>query len=225
MRYLSNLDPWASPRASGRSIRRSFWLVTASSRRRRHGGCRETGLPLPHRGRPPRGRATAAVTLAGSGRQQPFWSHRRHQLRQQLPMPSMSAGRLARSSGVAGHGLVQSAEGLLDAGIDLVRTTAALACSRWLGRELGQPCPGLVGDRAGLVALGAVEAILRVGLRGVGHGDHPGSRSGRAARPPPRSEGNFQAPARARCTLCLLPGRVNPATDVTSRVDFTSNIR
>jgi hypothetical protein len=75
----------------------------------------------------------------------------------------MSAGRLARSSGVAGHGLVQSAEGLLDAGVDVVSTVGAvLACSRWLGRELGEPCPGLVGDRAGLVALGAVEAIIWV---------------------------------------------------------------
>ena len=133
-------------------------------------------------------------------------------------MRSMSAGRLARSPGVAGYGLVQSAEGLLDAGVDLVRTLGvALACSGWLGRWLGEPCAGLVGDRAGLVALGAVEAIIRVGLRGVGHGDHPGSRSGWAARPAPRSEGNFQAPARARCTLCLLPGRVNPASAVTSR--------
>jgi hypothetical protein len=220
MRYLTNLDPWATPRASGRSIHRSFWLVTASSRRRRHGGCRETGLPLPHRGRPPRGRATAAVNLAGSG------SAATLLVVQAPPAPptttmrplSASAGRLARSSRVAGHGLVQSAERLLDAGIDLVRTTgAALACSRWLGRELGQPCPGLVGDRAGLVALGAVEAIIRVGLRGVGHSDHPGSRSGRATRPAPRSEGNFQAPARARFTLRLLPGRVNPASAVTSR--------
>jgi hypothetical protein len=84
----------------------------------------------------------------------------------------------------------------LDAGIDLVRTLgAALACSGWLGRELGEPCAGLVGDWAGLVALGAVEAIIRVGLRGVGHGDHPGSRSGWAAKPAPRSEGNFQASA------------------------------
>jgi hypothetical protein len=111
-------------------------------------------------------------------------------------MRSMSANRPARSPGVAGHGLVQSAEGLLDAGIDLVRTLgAALACSGWLGRELGEPCAGLVGDWAGLVALGAVEAIIRVGLRGVGHGDHPGSRSGWAAKPAPRSEGNFQASA------------------------------
>jgi hypothetical protein len=133
-------------------------------------------------------------------------------------MRSMSAGRLARSPGVAGHGLVQSAEGLLDAGIDLVRTLgAALACSLWLGRELGEPCSGLVGDWAGLVALGAVEAIIRVGLRGVGHGDHPGSRSGWAAKPAPRSEGNFQASAWARCTLRLLADRVNPASDVTSR--------
>jgi hypothetical protein len=75
----------------------------------------------------------------------------------------MSAGRPARSSGVAGHGLVQPAEGLLDAGVKLVRTMGAiLVCSGWLGRELGQPCPRLVGDRAGLVALGAMEAIIRV---------------------------------------------------------------
>jgi hypothetical protein len=133
-------------------------------------------------------------------------------------MRSMSAGRLARSLRVAAHGLVQSAEGLLDAGVDLVRTLgAALACSLWLGRELGEPCSGLVGGWAGLVALGAVEAIIRVGMRGVGHGDHPGSRSGWAAKPAPRSEGNFQASAWAGCTLCLLAGRVNPASDVTLR--------
>jgi hypothetical protein len=49
----------------------------------------------------------------------------------------MSAGRLARSSGVACHGLVQLAEGLLDAGVDLVRTMGAvLDCRRWFGREL-----------------------------------------------------------------------------------------
>jgi hypothetical protein len=72
----------------------------------------------------------------------------------------MSANRRPRSPGVAGNGLVQSAEGLLDAGVDLVRTQGAVL--DWLGRELGQPCPGLVGDRAGLVALGAVEAIIWV---------------------------------------------------------------
>jgi hypothetical protein len=52
--------------------------------------------------------------------------------------------------------------GLLDAGVEVVRTLdAVLDCSGWLGRWR-QPCPGLVGDRAGLVALGAVEAIIRV---------------------------------------------------------------
>jgi hypothetical protein len=50
----------------------------------------------------------------------------------------MSAGRPARSSGVAAHGLVQFAEGLLDAGVDLVSTVGAVRDgSRWLGRELG----------------------------------------------------------------------------------------
>src|SRR4029450_12698915 len=82
--------------------------------------------------------------------------------------------------------------------------------------ELGEPCSGLVRDRARLLALGAVEIIIRVGLRGVGHGDHPGSRSGWAARPASRSEGNFQTPARARCNLCLLPGRGNRVGDVSS---------
>jgi hypothetical protein len=49
----------------------------------------------------------------------------------------MSAGRLARSSGVAGHGLVELAEGLLDAGVDLIRTMGAvLDCRRWFGRQL-----------------------------------------------------------------------------------------
>ena len=41
----------------------------------------------------------------------------------------MSAGSLARSSGVAGNGLVQLAEGLLNAGFDVARTMrAVLAC-------------------------------------------------------------------------------------------------
>jgi hypothetical protein len=167
-------------------------------------------------------RATAAVILARSGSaatllvvQAPTSSAASYPY---VLIRSVSAVRSTRSPGVAGYGLVQSAEGLLDAGVEVVRTLGAvLDCSGWLGRWLGEPCAGLVGDRAGLVALGAVEAIIRVGLRGVGHGDHPGSRSGWAARPAPRSEGNFQAPARARCTLRLLPGRVNPASDVTSR--------
>jgi hypothetical protein len=47
----------------------------------------------------------------------------------------MSAGRRARSSGVAGHGLVQLAEGLLDAGFDVARTMrAVLDCRSWFGR-------------------------------------------------------------------------------------------
>src|SRR5512132_4035335 len=124
----------------------------------------------------------------------------------------MSAGRPARSSGVAGHGFVQFAEGLLDAGVELVSTVGAVRDgSGWLGRELGQPCPRLVGDRTRLVALGAVEAIIRVWIRGVGHGDHPWSRSGWAARPAPGSEGERRGVGPDRCTLCLLPGRVNPA--------------
>jgi hypothetical protein len=57
--------------------------------------------------------------------------------------------------GVARHGLVQFAEGLLDAGVEVARTLGAvLACRCWFGRLLGQPCPGLVGDGAGPVALG-----------------------------------------------------------------------
>jgi hypothetical protein len=129
---------------------------------------------------------------------------------------SMSAGRLARSSGVAGHGLVQFAEGLLDAGVDIVSTVGAvLDCSRWLGRWR-QPCSGLVGDRAGLVALGAVEAIIRGWRRGVGHGDHPGSRSGWAARPAPRSGGTSR---RRPGPLYPLPpaGSRRPAGDVIYR--------
>jgi hypothetical protein len=129
----------------------------------------------------------------------------------------MSANRPARSPGVAGHGLVQSAEGLLDAGVEVVRTVGAvLVCSRWLGRWLGQPCPGLVGDRAGLVALGTVEAIIRVWNRGVGHGDHPGSRSGWAARPAPRSEGTSRRRPGRPHTLSSA-GSSRPAGAVTSR--------
>jgi len=79
----------------------------------------------------------------------------------QLPMFSMSAGGPARSSGVAGHRFVQFAEGLLDAGVELISTLGAvLDGSGWLGRRWRQPGPGLVGDRTRLVALGAVEAII-----------------------------------------------------------------
>ena len=94
------------------------------------------------------------------------------------------------------NGLAQPAEGILNAGFDLARTVGAvMACRCWLGRWLGQPCAGLVGGWAGFVALGAVEAIVRVWMQGVGHGDHPGSRSEQTARPAPRSGGNFEAPA------------------------------
>ena len=129
----------------------------------------------------------------------------------------MSAGRPARASGLAYHGLVQVAEGLLDAGVDVVRTPGAVrAWSCWFGRWLGQPCPGLVGDRAGLVALGARKAIVEVWRRGVGHGDCPGSRSGRAVRPAPRSGGVRGARLEQ---LYLLPraGSSRPAGDVTAR--------
>lgn len=150
----------------------------------------------------------------GSGPAQPPGRAGANQLRRQLPsalIRSVSANRSARSPGVAGYGLVQSAEGLLDAGVEVVRTLGVvLDCSGWLGRWLGEPCAGLVGDRAGLVALGAVEAIIRVGMRGVGHGDHPGSRSGWAARPAPRSEGNFQAPARGSLYPPPLAGPSQP---------------
>ena len=156
------------------------------------------------------GDGSGPAVTSGSSRRQPARPPATY-------LRSMSAGGPARSSGVAGHGLVQSAEGLLDAGVDFVGMLGvALACSGWFGRGLGEPCAGLVGDWAGLVALGAVEAIIWVGLRGVGHGGHPGSRLGWAARPAPRSEGNFQASAWAGCTLRLLLGRVNPASPVTS---------
>jgi hypothetical protein len=137
----------------------------------------------------------------------------------------MSAGRLARSSGVAGHGLVQVAEGLLDAGVEVVSTAGAvLDCSRWLGRWR-QPCSGLVGDRAGLVALGAVEAIIRGWRQGVGQSDHPswvavrvGGQAGAEVR------GNVEAPARAAvpsasCRVEATCGCRNLA------VDFAENLR
>ena len=74
----------------------------------------------------------------GLGRQQPSGSSRRQPATPaNYPFAPTSAGRLARSSGVACHGLVQLAEGLLDAGVDLVRTMGAvLDCRRWFGREL-----------------------------------------------------------------------------------------
>ena len=219
------LNPLPPPRAAGiLSTGQAPWLVPCwQVRAGPAGGSRYGGgviLARPAASWSPASRwAIRGGDGDGSGPAATSESSRRQPApRPATQMRSMSAGRLARSLRVAAYGLVQSAEGLLDAGIDLVRTLgAALACSLWLGRELGEPCSGLVGDWAGLVALGAVEAIIRVGMRGVGHGDHPGSRSGWAAKPAPRSEGNFQAPARARCTLRLLPGRVNPASDVTSR--------
>jgi hypothetical protein len=166
----------------------------------------EPASPLPHRGVPTRGEsdpqdsglaATLRVVAAPTSYADSYLC------------AVHAAGRAARSSGVAGHGLVQFAEGLLDAGVEVVRTLGAvLACRRWFGRLLGQPCPGLVGDRAGLVALGAVKAIVEVWRRGVGHGDCPGSRSGRAVRPAPRS-GEVRGAGLSSCTLRLLPGRVD----------------
>jgi hypothetical protein len=138
--------------SSGRSIRRWFRLVSTvlypSSRpacgrpppvaalapaTTRRSPWNRLALPLgvAHRAA---GRHSA-VTATGLGRQQPPGRPGANPLRQQLPMRSMSAGRLARLSGVAGHGLMQVAEGLLDAGVDVVGTVGAvLACSRWLGR-------------------------------------------------------------------------------------------
>ena len=122
---------------------------------------------------------------------------------------SMSAGRSARSSRVAGHGLVQVAEGLLDAGVEVVRTPGAVrAWSCWFGRWLGQPCPGLVGDRAGLVAWGHSKQSSRSGggesamATVLGRGQ--GGRSGRR-----RDLGEFAAPGLSSCTFCLVPGRVD----------------
>ena len=159
----------------------------------------------------------AAVTLTVFGPAATLRSSRRQ------PAPPiitntgfMSANRPARSSGVAGHGLVQSAEGLLDAGVEVVRTVGVvLDCSGWVGRWR-QPCSGLVGDRAGLVALGAVEAIVCVWRQGVGHDGHPGSRSGWVARPAPRSGGtSWRRPGRPH----VVPpaGSSRPAGAVTSR--------
>ena len=115
------------------------------------------------------------------------------------------------------NGLAEPAEGILNAGFDLARSLGAvLACRCWLGRWLGQPCAGLVGSWAGFVALGAVEAIVQVWMYGVGHGDHPGSRSEQTARPAPRS-GGLRDAGPGSDTLCLLPGRVDPVGDVTSQ--------
>ena len=125
------------------------------------------------------------------------------------PCAPMSAGRLARSSGVACHGLVQLAEGLLDAGVDVARTLGAVLDGRgWLGRELRQPGPGLVGDRTGLVALGqwkrssgsggresAMTAIL-VAVR-------VGGQAGAEVR------GELPGAGPGGYTFCLLPGRVD----------------
>jgi hypothetical protein len=139
----------------------------------------------------------------------------------------MSAGRPARSPGVTCHGLMKPAEGLLNAGVEVARRLGAvLDCRHWVGRELCQPCPGLVGDRTGLVALGAMKAIVRVWMLGVGHGDHPGSRSERAARPAPRSGGTLRR--RPGQPHPLPPaGSSRPAGDVTSREicqEYTVNV-
>jgi hypothetical protein len=70
------------------------------------------------------------------------------------------------------NSLPQPAQSLLNAGFDVGRTVGAvLEYTSWLGRWLHQPLPGLVADWAGLVALGAVEAIVPVWIWGVGHGD------------------------------------------------------
>jgi len=115
------------------------------------------------------------------------------------------------------NGLAEPAEGILNAGFDLARSLGAvLACRCWSGRWLGQPCAGLVGSWAGFVALGAVEAIVQVWMYGVGHGDHPGSRSDR--RPGRRQDpGGLRDAGPGSDTLCLLPGRVDPVGDVTSQ--------
>jgi hypothetical protein len=86
-----------------------------------------------------------------------------------------------------------------------------------LARQAAAPAmPGLVGGWAGLVALGAVEAIVGVWRPRGGHGDHPGSRSGRVARPTPRSgRTSMRQPARLYPLSPTGPGR--PAGDVTSR--------
>lgn len=86
------------------------------------------------------------------------------------------------------NSLPQPAQSLLNAGFDVGRTVGAvLECTSWLGRWLRQPFPGLVADWAGLIALGAMEAIVPVWILGVGHGDQsvgrgqsrPGQRRGR----------------------------------------------
>jgi hypothetical protein len=183
-----------SPQTQGRPCGRP------PSRRQRHDGRRGTGSPCrvvlsPWRcGRPRRSdcdEVWAASNLRGSYRRQPAPPTATR-------ARSMSAGRLARSSGVAGHGLVQPAEGLLDAGVEVASTLGAvLDCRHQFGRWR-QPCPGLVGHRAGLVALGAVEAIIRVWRQGVGQSDHPswvavrvGGQAGAEVG------GNVEAPARA----------------------------
>ena len=126
---------------------------------------------------------------------------------------SRQAGRVA---GVACQGLMKVAEGLLDAGLEVVSTLGAvLDCWGWSDRLLCQPCPGLVGDRAGLVALGAVEAIIGGWMLGVGHGDILGrGQNGR----PGRRRGPRERSRRRPGPLYPLPpaGGNQPAGAVTS---------
>ena len=120
----------------------------------------------------------------------------------------MSAGRPARSSGVACHGLMKPAEGLLDAGLEVAgRLGAVLDCRGWVDRWLGQPCPGLVGDGAGLVALGQWKQAS-----GLDAGRRPWRPSWVAVRAGGRAgaeiRGDVEAPAWP-LYLGLLPGRVD----------------
>jgi hypothetical protein len=105
--------------------------------------------------------------------------------------------------------LPQPAQSLLNAGFGVGRTVGAvLDRCRWLGRQLGQPLPGLVADQAGLIALGAVEAIVPVWIWGVGHGDQ----SWVAVRADQASAGSPWGTACAGVgshTLCLMPRRVD----------------
>ena len=176
------------PRAAhGRSVDRSLVATSSTGPQQRplRAVAVEPARPA-HRVAQRSGGRPAAVTATGSGPAAPPSRPSANGAADSYPCSLQVTGRLARSSGVAGHGFVQPAEGLLDAGVKLVRTLdTVLDCSGWLGR-CRRPCPGLVGDGQGWSPWGQWKQSSGSGCResamatilGRGQGGRPGRRRG-----------------------------------------------